>query len=207
MNSRAALIAFRTFFGLLVWVAVVYQAGVLQGQGLLNAANYFSYFTIVSNIFAATVFLVSTWYLIAKRKPTRRDDLIRGASVLYMFVTGVVYVTLLRGYEVNTDLAWVNAVLHYIMPLAVVADWLYQPQYSKLRPAQAGVWLIFPSLFLAYTLLRGPIVHWYPYPFLNPDYIGGYANVALYCAAILIAFVVLGYVLLKAGNSLRRHVM
>jgi hypothetical protein len=207
MNSRQLLIGLRLFFGGLVWFAVVYQAGILHGLGTLRPINYVSYFTILSNLFAATVCIISTWYLMKGRQPTRSDDLVRGASVLYMTITGVIYVLLLRGIEVNTDLAWVNATLHYIMPVVVVADWLYQPQAHKLGYRQTWTWLIFPLCYLVYSLIRGPIAQWYPYPFLNPDHVGGYGGVVLYCLGILMAFMVLGWLLMQAGNKLRRHVM
>jgi hypothetical protein len=29
-------------------------------------------------------------------------------------------------------------------------------------------------IYCAYSLIRGPIVHWRPYPFLDPDEAGGY---------------------------------
>jgi hypothetical protein len=33
-------------------------------------------------------------------------------------------------------------------------------------------------------MIRGPIVGWYPYPFLNPAQPGGYGAVAVYVVAI-----------------------
>ena len=30
------------------------------------------------------------------------------------------------------------------------------------------MWLVFPLGYTAYTLARGPVVDWYPYPFLDP---------------------------------------
>lgn len=207
MNTRLLLIGTRLFFGGLVWFAVIYQAWMLHTVGTLNTINYFSYFTILSNIFAATIFLVSTWYLFGRRQPSRSDDVIRGASVLYMAITGVVYALLLRGYEVNTDLAWVNVVLHYVMPIVVILDWLYQPQRNKLTVKQTYVWLIFPLFYLGYSLIRGPIAGWYPYPFLNPDQVGGYGGVGLYCIGILLGFVTFAWLLMKAGNTFKRHIL
>lgn len=142
----------------------------------------------------------------AGRRPTPSDDILRGASVLYMAITGVVYSTLLAGMEVDLTLPWVNLQLHYIMPIVVVFDWLYQPQLSKLKVRQILPWLLFPAVYLAYTLIRGPIVNWYPYPFLNPAQAAGYGGVALYCLGILIGLFVVGYLLMKLGNVLKRRV-
>jgi hypothetical protein len=192
------------FFGLLTLLAVTVQAISLNQKGVFNPVNFLSYFTNLSNIFVAVVFLISTIYLLRSRKPSPRDDIIRGASVLYMAVTGVVYATLLSKYELGLTLQWVNLVLHYIMPLVVVLDWLYRPQQTKLVLRQTMWWLIFPALYLAYSLIRGPIVHWYPYPFLNPNHVAGYGGVALFCVGILAILFVFSWLLMKVGNSLRQ---
>ena len=47
-----------------------------------------------------------------------------------------------------------NTVTHYLMPVAVVLDWLYQPPLSKLAVKQISYWLIFP-LLLGYPRRNG----------------------------------------------------
>ncbi|HEX6258884.1 MAG TPA: Pr6Pr family membrane protein [Candidatus Saccharimonadales bacterium] len=206
MDKRRLLIAVRLLFGFLVLAAAIIQAVSLQQAGVFDPINYLSYFTNLSNILAATIFIISTGYLIKRRPPTKTDDIIRGASVLYMAVTGVVYVSLLSGIEVSLQIPWINILLHYIMPVVVVIDWLYQPQKNQLSFSNILSWLLFPAAYLIYSLLRGAYIGWYPYPFLNPASVGGYGNVALYCAGILIVFLVLGILLMKLGNAFKRHV-
>jgi hypothetical protein len=206
MNKRAILIVYRYFFGLLTLMALVAQAAYMGQLSVLNTVNFLSYFTNLSNLFVSAVFIFSAFYLINRREPSRMDDIVRGASVLYMLVTGVVYATLLSGEDLGLLLPWVNVQLHFIMPLAVLADWLIQPQRSKLTVKQTAWWLVFPVVFLAYTLVRGSFVDWYPYPFLNPVETGGYGGVAIYCLAILAVFAVLGWLLMLAGNKLKRNV-
>ncbi len=63
------------------------------------------------------------------------------------------------------------------------------------------LWLTFPSAWLLYTLVRGPVAGWYPYPFLDPAH-GGYGSVALYCLAILLGFVVLSTIVRVVGNAM-----
>jgi hypothetical protein len=100
----------------------------------------------------------------------------------------------------------VNAQLHYIMPIVVVLDWLYQPQRSKLTVRRVLPWLFFPALYLVYCLVRGPIVGWYPYPFLDPTQTGGYGGVVLYGVGILVTLLVVSLLLMKLGNVLKRNV-
>jgi hypothetical protein len=199
------LIVSRLLFGLLTLVAVGMQL-VIHIQHHFNVVNFFSYFTNLSNIFASVVFLIGASYLIQRREFTTTEDLIRGASAVAMAIVGIVYGVLLRGEDLGTLLPWINIVVHYIMPVAVVIDWLYQPPQSKLSLWQIRYWLIYPLLFLVYTLIRGTITRFYPYPFLNPSKVGGYGGVALYCAVIFAAFVVLGWFFIILGNALKHKV-
>jgi hypothetical protein len=100
---------------------------------------------------------------------------------------------------------WVNVVVHYIMPVAVVLDWFLDPPRSSLTPRQLGYWLIYPLAFLVYTLMRGAAVGWYPYPFLNPSKAGGYGGVALYCVAIFAAFLIVGWLLIAVSGMVKRR--
>jgi hypothetical protein len=111
-----------------------------------------------------------------------------------MAATGLVYVVLLSGLEdrLQTPIPWVNAVLHYIGPLFMVADWLLDPPERPVPWRQAALWLLFPVAYCGYSLVRGPTVDWYPYPFLDPRE-HGYAGVAVMSLAIAAAFAVLAW--------------
>jgi hypothetical protein len=207
MNKRLFLIGARLLFAALTIVAVLAQMLYVSQYSVdFDPFNFFSYFTILSNVFVSIVFIMSAYYVARGRKSSKTDDVLRGASVLYMAVTGVVYSLLLSGIDVDLSLPWVNLQLHYIMPIVVVLDWLYQPQGSKLTTRRIIPWLIFPGLYLAYTLIRGLIVGWYPYPFLDPAQTGGYGGVVAYAIGILAALFALGFLFMKVGNSLKRHV-
>lgn len=206
MLNRRTVIVLRLSFGLLASAAIITQIVHLIRLDVFNAVNFFSYFTNLSNVFAASVLIISALYLAAYRKPSALDELIRCAAAMYMAVTGTVYVFLLSGEDLGLLLPWVNVVLHYIMPIIVVLDWLYQPQRTRLTLQQTLWWLAFPSAYLIYTLLRGPFVNWYPYPFLDPDKAGGYAGVAVYCLAILAGFLAMGWAVRKLGGRLKRHI-
>lgn len=156
----------------------------LQTNSTFNPVNFFSFFTIESNIFAAFVFIATSLHHFAG-KNTANLTLLRGAAALYMTITGVVYVALLSGLEesLNTPTPWVNIVLHYIFPVVALLDWFVDRPARRVSFKQSLVWLLFPVVYLGYSLIRGSIVGWYPYPFLNPAN-GGYGTVAVVCAGI-----------------------
>jgi len=205
MTKRSILIGVRLFFGLLTLAAIITQL-ITHIQHRFDVVNFFGYFTNLSNLFASVVFIVGAVYLLQGREPTPTEDIIRGASVAAMAVVGIVFSVLLSGDDLGGLLPWVNAVLHYIMPIVVVADWLYQPPGSTLSVRRLGYWLIYPLVYIVYTLIRGAIVGFYPYPFLNPAKVGGYGGVFLYCLAIFALFLLVSWLLILLANRLRRNV-
>jgi hypothetical protein len=194
----------RAFFAALALVAIAVQLTDLAGKGVLNPVNYFSYFTIDSNLIAAAILLVGA----AKSgRSNARLDLFRGGAVVYMSITGIVFTLLLSNTDVDTAIPWVNTVVHELMPLVILADWLVTPPVTRLSLQDGVLWLSFPLVWIIYTLIRGSIVNLYPYPFLNPAN-GGYASVAVYAAGILVAMLVvcgLTVVLANASGGVQRR--
>lgn len=206
MNRASAVAAFRVFFAGLTVVAIVVQLASLASKGTLNPVNYFSYFTIDSNLIATGVLVAAALH--RDRASTPRLDLVRGGAVVYMSITGIVFTLLLSNTDVDTAIPWVNSVVHELMPLVMLADWLTTPPAARLRLRHGLLWLSFPLVWIVYTIIRGAIVNLYPYPFLNPAN-GGYASVAVYCVAILIAMLVVSalvVVLANAAGSGRRRI-
>ncbi|WP_423981048.1 Pr6Pr family membrane protein [Ilumatobacter sp.] len=174
-------------------VAIVAQFIRAQDNAIFTPTNFFSYFTVLSNL-AAMVLLGS---LALRPGLVSRAPFIifRGAVTVYMAITGIVYNVLLApaGADVSTELAWVNSVVHVIGPIVVVVDWFLDRSPTRPTLGQAATWLIFPAVWLIYTLVRGPMADWYPYPFLDPDDHSA-GEIAVTCAAILLAFVLVGLI-------------
>ena len=197
--SRASAVALsRVFFAGVALIAIATQLISLAGQGTLDPVNYFSYFTIDSNLIAAAVLIVGAarW----NRPTARAFDLVRGAAVVYMSITGIVFTLLLSNTDVDTAIRWVNTVVHELMPLVLLADWLVTPPSAKLQLRQGLLWLSFPLVWIVYTIIRGAIVNRYPYPFLDPVN-GGYGSVAVYCIAILVAMIVVSAITVGLANA------
>ncbi len=192
--SGPVLRACRALLALAVLTAIAYD--VAAGPGVSDA-DYFSYFTVLSNLFAATLLLYGA--LRPARERSGMVELLRGAAVVYILTTGIVYLVLLSGKA--PAYPWVNAILHYLMPVAVTLDWLLDPPRLRLDLARTVVlWMAFPLLYILYTLVRGAIVDWYPYLFVNPHRGGGYLLVAGDCLAVGIGIVALIAATTWAGN-------
>jgi hypothetical protein len=166
----------------------------------LSITNFFSFFTILSNVGAIVVFLVGAYLLFTRTgKDPAWYTLFRASIATYMIVTGVVYNLLLRGIELpqGSTLGWSNEVLHVVVPILALLDWLFAPGRSSIEWNQLWKILVFPIVWAVYTMIRGPFTpnevtgdpYWYPYPFLNPfTSHNGYFSVAFY--VILIAAVI-----------------
>lgn len=188
--------AYRLIFGLLGFAAMGYQ---LNKTG--NAVNFFSFFTIQSNIIGAAVLLIGATFLFEwVREPTLTWSLVRGAAAIYLTLTGVIYNTLLTDVDVQTSNAWVNDTLHKVLPIVMLFDFVVVPLAHRVTVRQALVWTVYPLAYLAYSLIRGPIVDWYPYPFLDPRKDGGYPRVALYCVVIVVGFLAVTWVMVKVNE-------
>ncbi|HSX34701.1 MAG TPA: Pr6Pr family membrane protein [Candidatus Saccharimonadales bacterium] len=202
-KNKKLVAGYRLFFGALGVSAVATEIVVLVHRGTFVPANFFSFFTIESNIFAAAILLYGAFLHMSKRpRPSAAYDIVRGASVLYMAVTGIIFALLLSGLDagVLTAVPWDNTVLHYLMPIAVCADWLLNPPLAKIRLKKALVWLVYPIVYLAYTLVRGNIVGWYPYPFLNVAE-NSYASIALVSVGIAVVAATLSWVITRVKRS------
>lgn len=199
MTKRNFLIAFRLLLGILAWAGVITQFSITLTKNY-GIVDFFSYFTNLSNMFAGTVFIISAIRLMRGVEASRSDVIIRGASVVYMAFVGVVFNTLLRDADLGELMPWVNLVHHTVMPVAVLLDWILMPPKHRISLATAFAWLAFPVAYVAYSLIRGAVVGFYAYPFFNPNVQNGYVGVALYCAAMLVAFLVVSLGVRYLGN-------
>ncbi|HMH69821.1 MAG TPA: Pr6Pr family membrane protein [Candidatus Saccharimonadales bacterium] len=202
MQKHKLLGTARITLGLLATAAIVVQLldSIEKGRSLIN---FFSFFTIESNILAAIMLLVLGAYEIIARTPSKQFAFLRGAITLYMTMTGIIYAMLLSGNEVSlqTTIPWVNIVLHYVMPAVILADWLIFPPKEYILFKRAALWFAFPALYLVYSLIRGGFTQWYPYPFINPVQSGWPTVVAMSLIIAIATFSLTALLILRTKKS------
>jgi hypothetical protein len=187
----------RVALGTLALVAVVARLLEADGEPGFSAANFFSYFTIQSNLIAAAVLIAAGAGLLRSRPASERIDLWRGAATLYIATTGVVYSLMLAADEPSL-FRWTNLVLHYAMPIALVVDWAVVRTSAPIAFRRAVIWIAYPAAFIVYTLVRGAIVDWYPYPFVDVAD-RGYPRVLL--TTLVLGAAMLGLIWLLAWST------
>jgi hypothetical protein len=194
----------RIAFALTSVVAMTYQFSALDHTlPTFSHGNFLSFFTIQTNLLAVGALLALT--VVRTEERTLMFDIVRTGVTLYIAITGVVFALLLSGLQedLDTHIAWVDFVVHKLMPIVVVADWLIDPPRRRLPLRAAAAWLAYPALWLAYTLIRGASIGWYPYPFVDADRLG-YGGVLLRSAFLLAGIVPAALVVVLVGNRLGR---
>jgi len=187
---RTAVALIRIVVALTVLAAVVATALDTASRTPLIPWNFFGFFTIQGNILLAVILLVTAGLSLARRPQSGGLVLARGAATGYIAIVGVVYNLLLAGLAGGVTLPWANTVMHVLFPLYGVLDWLLVGDRPPLPWRRLWVVVLYPVAWLVVVLVRGATDGWVPYPFLDPA--NGYGTVAVYVAAIAVAFVLAG---------------
>jgi hypothetical protein len=211
----------RVAAAVLEFAAIIRQFSLAVGNSLAAGthlptviANFFSYFTILSNIIAVVALIAGAiWMLRAKRSDTPEPawlaTLLMCAST-YMIVTGIVYNLLLRNISIaGISDVWTNETLHVVIPLFLLADVLFGPRRRALPWTALLSAAAFPIVWAAYTLIRanfitGPATGdpwWYPYPFLDPHQEGAsYLTVFGYILGIAVGILAIAALVIWIGR-------
>jgi hypothetical protein len=189
-----------------VTAALAVVAGVLfTAFGPSTVTGLLPYFTIQSNVLYGAVALVAAF------RPVR--PVIKGAVTLYVAITGLVFHLLLDN---SASPFWVgvihrsvldaigNQLLHTVVPLLAVVIWLVLDDHGTLRWRYAAYWLAYPLGYLGFALIRGLIVHTYPYGFVDASAIG-YGGVAISAVGLGVGFWLLGLLLCGLDRAAGRR--
>jgi hypothetical protein len=194
----------RVAFAVTGAVAMTYQFAKLNGNASFSPGNFFSFFTIQANILAATTLALTA--LIRRAERTRLFDAVRGAATFYIAITGVVFALLLSGLQedLDTHIAFVDLVVHYLIPVVLVVDWFLDPPRHRLGLRIALAWLAYPFVWFVYTLVRGSSTDWYPYPFVDVAR-HGYGGVLVRGIVFVLAFGVGAALFAMLGDRRSAH--
>ncbi|TXK18513.1 Pr6Pr family membrane protein [Homoserinibacter sp. GY 40078] len=182
----------------------------------VSITNYFSYFTVQSNIAASVVLAVGAIRL-ARATPEYVDSrafaVARVCVTSYILTTGIVYNVLLRPLDTAhpVTLRWADEIMHVVVPLILLADIVLAPGRRRVGWSAVGIVIVYPIAWAVYTLVRAPFTYsdaqhrngWYPYPFLDPTTgTGSLVSVLTYIVAIAALIVLVSVAVL---SLIRRH--
>jgi hypothetical protein len=149
--------------------------------------NTFTFFTIQSNLLVGVAALLLAVRL---ERSSTSFAVLRLCGLTAITVTGIVFHAVLAK---TLDLAgWAalgNELVHTVVPIMAVTGWLLAGPRGLIDKRAVWLSLIFPACWLAFTLIRGAIAHWYPYPFIDVTQLG-YFRAAVNC--VWVALLLLG---------------
>ena len=206
MGSSSARRIYGGLGAALGWFALALQyglgpGGALGGASLAGTVNFFSYFTILSNLLAALALSAAAF---GRGRGVLTRPVPATAIALYVTVTALIYVLVLR--QIWDPQGWLrvaDTLLHYVMPAVFIVYWLLFVPKAALRPGDCGFFLIFPALYAGYTLIHGALSGFYPYPFVDVVRLG-YPRVAVNMIGLTAAFAALGWLYCLAARRLSR---
>jgi hypothetical protein len=190
-HAATALVA---AFGVLVQLALVLRSvdvGFETTSDPLGRriAQFFSYFTIQSNILV----LVTTAVLALR--PARAGRLFRVLRIAALYgitVTLVVYWVALAPLAHFTGVAAAtNLALHLVVPVMAIVGWALFGPHAVGDRRSLVMSLIWPAAFVVLTVVQGAVTGFYPYPFVDIDELG-IARVAVNAAIILVGLLAVG---------------
>ncbi|MFC0527462.1 Pr6Pr family membrane protein [Phytohabitans kaempferiae] len=183
LSARAARIWHFVLFAVVAAAFVIQLVLVLRGDTDINAAaggeptgtgtrvvNMFSYFTIQSNLL---VLAAAATLAAVPARDGRWWRVLRLDGLLGITITGIVYATVLAGNRSLEGIeVWLNAAFHFFCPCWTLLGWLLFGPRPRITWWVVGAAFAWPAAWVAYTLVRGAVTGWYPYPFLDVGDLG-----------------------------------
>ena len=202
----------RTWFAataLAVLIGIVVQLFVSAGlEGNLvfpdlrgRLLNVFCYFTVQSNIL-----VLVTCALLAIRldRASTVFRVLRLTAVIAIALTGIVFHLALKGLQdLHGSAAVADTLLHTVSPVLCVLGFLLFGPRRLIDPRVAVMACIFPLCWAVFAMIRGALIHFYPYPFIDVD-THGYAKVLLNSVLIAAVFIGLSFAALAYDRFVSR---
>ncbi|MET3803260.1 hypothetical protein ABIB25_000244 [Nakamurella sp. UYEF19] len=165
----------------------VVRATAVATTKVEQVRRFLSYFTIQSNFLVAVAVLL----IILRRIDNRFFRVVRLAALIGITVTGVVaYVALPPSPNYSTGNLICDRLLHIVVPLLTFVGWIVFGPRGFVRSGDILPALAWPVVWLIATLALGPVVDWYPYPFLNVSTVG-FGRVLLNSTIVAVLFLAL----------------
>ncbi len=191
-----------------ILASIYWQVADRLAHSVFRPEEYWAYFTIETSLLMGAVLLLGAgfaWF--RKTQPALWFEIARVSLAAAYVVVAVVYNALLRGEpddprDIAAHYVWPttpNEILHVWAPIVVTIELLLVSPKVRLKLGYA-LWAAgFPLAWLAGSVIRGNINHWWPYWFVNPD-LYGVPSMLMYIAGITVILIGTSLLLL----SLRR---
>ncbi len=202
----------------LIWRLLIVVAGIFGLVPMLSSAKsaqILCYFTMQSNIFVVALFgLLAFLTLKQIIKDGKHGEIchiptwLQLAIIYFIQITFIVYATMLSNtiFSMASAMAFANILLHYIVPIMALVDWLLFMPHGTVKIKHAACWLTYPACYVVFAFIRAPLGKpfgdgsRYPYFFMDYDKLG--LNIIWVCAIFFLGFFLLGGLLVVIDKAI-----
>ncbi len=172
------------------WIAII-----LQFMASNNIANTISYFTVLTNLLIAISLSVTLLFPLTKVGHFFSKPIVQASLTSCIIIVCIIYNFALRSLWIQPVPEFIyNNILHVLTPILYLIRWIIYVPKGKLLWSDSIRSLLYPFTYLIYTLIRGGLVNWYPYFFIDLrklNYLEAGENIFL----VLILFLMTGVIM------------
>ena len=195
-HGAAGAIALTCGMGLLMRL----DALVDQGNSVPHACwLMLRHFTDLTNLFAVIIFAAFAF----DKRWVATPSALGGVTVAMILVGILSYWLVIGPIELSSEPAIADALLHIAGPIAVIIFWLELAPKGELTVRDPFLWIVFPLVYLDYSILRGAAESDFAYRFLNGVAVG-WDRTFWTALLILLTFLDLGLAIVWADGWLPR---
>ena len=202
---------FLSFMAVTAWLAIILQLYLLlqnrQAEILPTLVQFFSYFTILTNMLVACYATLVSWRRLSQPGRWFAKPTVSTAVVVYIAMVGAVYNSVLRFLWNPQGLQFViDELLHTFIPVSFIVYWIIWVPKIGLQWRHVFAWLCYPFAYSVYILIRGAFSGVYPYPFIDVTTLGYPSallnTLFLYASFLLVSLLFVGLAKLLARKPI-----
>ena len=206
-KSRPFILGYRIILALMGGLTLL-VSHILSSTYIENASitlierniRIYRYFTNQTNL------LVIIWLALAiiwSSDPNKMQKLmgkVKGAITLYITVTFIIFAIVLSPmYHPSGIEGIINLMLHYIIPVAFIFDWIITED-NTYEWKFISHWLIYPICYLVFALIHGLTTGDFIYPFLNYEALG-FSGLVISVTLLILFFIGLSSVYIAVSRK------
>ncbi len=195
LRARSLVGAVRLAFAVTCAIALVERYNWGLGSATFTPNNYYAYLTIQSNIAFVIVMAVAGGVAMRFERDPAWLTALRAGVLTCIVTAGIVFAIIVQQAGSDTvpiDVPTSDLVLHFWLPPLAVAEWLLAPGRGRAAWRVVAYVLGYTLAWGGLTMLRGSIVGWYPYYFLDPGQLSGPLEFFTMSGLALLVFTVVG---------------
>ncbi|MBY8984167.1 MAG: Pr6Pr family membrane protein [Candidatus Lokiarchaeota archaeon] len=173
--SDKNILIYRIIFAALSWFFMILSASIYA----FNYGSVLPWFNVFKSFSYQTNLIITIWLTLAivwHNKPEsleRITGLLKGAFTMYITITFVVFAVLLSPFSQPTGFAaFNNLVIHYIIPIAFIVDWVLTETKMRYKWSYLPYWILYPLCYIVFAVIHGTFTGNYVYYFLDISALG-----------------------------------